>query len=161
MKTIWGMALALSFALVLPVQSGQAQEASAPVDQAAMKLARELTEAGVALFIKGDGKALAEQYLDDAEIVMTTIEPFGSPAVSITRGREKIDKVYELAPKIGEWSPKNEVHYARFITPELLQIAGFFQITENGMNKRFQFTQIRKKVDNRWRIVTLELTDRK
>ncbi|MFM7129406.1 MAG: hypothetical protein ACKO0V_08625 [bacterium] len=134
---------------------------STPADQPAMKLAKELTEAGVALFIKGDSKALAEQYMDDAEILITTIEPYGAPTVAITRGREKIDKVYELAPKIGEWSPKNEVHFARFITPELLQISGFFQITENGTTKRFQFTQIRRKVNDKWKIVTLELTDRK
>ena len=138
-----------------------AAQDSTPADQPAMKLAKELTEAGVALFVKGDSKALADQYLDDAELLITTIEPYGAPTVSITRGREKIDKVYELAPKIGEWSPKNEVHFARFITPDLLQISGFFQITENGMTKRFQFTQVRRKIDNRWRIVTLELTDRK
>lgn len=155
-KQIMVLLLALNLVcLTLPAQD------STPADQPAMKLAKELTEAGVALFVKGDGKALAEQYLDDAEILITTIEPYGAPAVSITRGREKIDKVYELAPKIGEWSPKNEVHFARFITPELLQISGFFQITENGMTKRFQFTQMRRKVNNQWKIVTLELTDRK
>lgn len=137
-----------------------AQE-NTPADQPAMKLAKQLTETGVALFVKGDGKALSDQYVDDAEIVITTIEPYGSPTLAITRGREKIEKVYELAPKIGEWLPKNEVHFARFITPELLQISGFFQITENGMTKRFQFTQMRRKINDNWKIVTLELTDRK
>ena len=61
--------------------------------------------------------------------------------------------------KIAYWKRYETENY--FITPELLQISGFFQITENGMTKRFQFTQMRRKVNNQWKIVTLELTDRK
>jgi hypothetical protein len=138
-----------------------AQELASPSDQAAVKLAKELTSHGVELFVQGNGNELAAQYVDDAEIVMTTLEPYGAPTIQITRGHEKINQLYQVAPKLGQMSPVNDVHYARFITPEILHISGIFMITDQGETKRYPFTQIRRKEGDKWKIVSLELQVKK
>lgn len=140
---------------------GARAESSSPGDQAAMKLAKELTSHGIELFIKGDGAGLAAQYVDDAEIVMTTFEAFGAPTIQVTTGKDEIAKVYQTAGSLGKMSPVNDVHFARFITPEILHIAGVFSITDQGETKRYPFTQIRKKDGDKWKIVTLELQVKK
>jgi len=130
-------------------------------DEAAMKLAKELTAAGAKLFEKGDGAALAAQYMDDGEIAETTIEPFGSPVVKVHKGMENIKKIYEAAPGLAKLSPTNEVRYARFIQPDTLLITGDFSITDQGKSTHFGFTQVRRKVGDAWKIVSLELIIRK
>ena len=130
-------------------------------DEAAMKLAKELTTAGAKMFEKGDGAALAAQYMDDGEIAETTVEPFGSPVVKVHKGMEHIKKIYEAAPGLAKLSPTNEVRYARFIQPDTLLITGDFSITDQGKSTRFGFTQVRRKIGDAWKIVSLELIIRK
>ena len=130
-------------------------------DEAAMKLAKELTTAGARLFEKSDGAALAAQYLDDAEIIETTVEPFGSPIVKVHKGMDHIKKIYEAAPGLAKLSPTNEVRFARFIQPDTLLIIGDFSITDQTKTTRFGFTQVRRKIGDTWKIVCLELIIRK
>lgn len=137
------------------------EETSIPADEAALKLAKEITSRGAQLFVQGDSGSLAAQYVDNAEIVMTTVEPFSPATIQITRGSDDIAKLYQVAPKLGQLSPVNEVHYARFITPEILHIAGVFMITDQGETKRYPFTQIRQKQGGDWKIVSLELLIKK
>jgi hypothetical protein len=150
--------IALSLA-ALPAT--KAQEGVEPLDQAAMKLARELTTAGAKLFERGDGAALAAQYVDDGEIIETTVEPFGAPAVKIHRGMEAIKKIYGISNAVAKLSPTNEVRYARFIKPDTLVINGDFLITDQGKTSRFHFNQVRRKESDTWKIVSLELIIRK
>ncbi len=159
--TISKLKYGLILILFANVSSASAQEGVEPMDQAAWKLAKELTTAGAKLFEKGDSSALASQYLDDGEIVETTVEPFGNPVVKIHQGMENIKKLYTLAPQISHMSPVNEVRYARFITPETLYITGDFLITDQAKTSRFGFSQVRRKTGDRWKIVSLELIVRK
>lgn len=138
-----------------------AQEGVEPLDQAAMKLAKELTTTGAKLFEKGDGAALAAQYVDDGEIVETTVEAFGAPLVKIHRGSEAIKKIYGIANAVAKMSPTNEVRYARFIKPDTLVIDGDFLVTDEGKTTRFHFNQVRRREGDTWKIVSLELILRK
>lgn len=147
--------------LVLTCMTARAQEGLEPLDQPAMKLAKELTTAGAQLFEKGDGAALAAQYVDDGEIIETTVEPFGPPAVKIHRGMEAIKKIYGIANAVAKLSPTNEVRFARFIKPDTLVINGDFLITDRGKTSRFHFNQVRRKEGDTWKIVSLELILRK
>ena len=152
------VALGLACCLHSPARG---QEGVEPLDQAAMKLAKELTTAGAKLFEKGDGPALAAQYVDDAEIVETTVEAFGAPLVKIHRGSETIKKIYGIANAVAKLSPTNEVRYARFVKPDTLVINGDFLITDEGKTTRFHFNQVRRKEGDTWKIVSLELILRK
>jgi len=135
-----------------------AQQTLTPKDEAAMKLAKELTDAGTKLFAAGDGVGLAAQYLEDAEIVEKTVESVGPPTVKFHRGGEAIRKLYENIKDLTKFNLTNEVHYARFVTPDTLFIAGDLLMSENGQTKRLAFTQIRTKSGDSWKIVCLELS---
>lgn len=135
-----------------------AQEVSAPQDEAAMKLARELTDAGTKMFAAGDGAGLAAQYLEDAEIVEKTVESVGPPTVKFHRGGDAIRKVYENVKDLTKFNLTNEVHYARFVAPDTLVIAGDLLMSENAQTKRLPFMQVRRKSGESWKIVCLELS---
>jgi len=142
-------------AAILPVA---AQEVRTPQDEAAMKLARELTEAGTKMFAAGDGAGLAAQYQEDAEIVEKTVESVGPPTVKFHRGGDAIRKVYENIKDLTKFNLTNEVHYARFVTPDTLVIAGDLLMSENAETKRLPFMQVRRKSGDSWKIVCLELS---
>lgn len=140
---------------ILPLS---AQEVHTPQDQAAMKLAKELTDAGTKMFAAGDGVGLAAQYLEDAEIVEKTVESVGPPTVKFHRGGDAIRKVYENVKDLTKFNLTNEVHYARFVTPDTLVIAGDLLMSENAETKRLPFMQVRRKSGETWKIVCLELS---
>lgn len=135
-----------------------AQLTQTPKDEAAMKLAKELTDAGTKMFAAGDGTGLAAQYVDDAEIVEKMVESVGPPTVKFHRGGDAIRKLYENIKDLTKFNLTNEVHYARFVTPDTLFIAGDLLMSENGQTKRLPFTQIRTKSGDSWKIVCLELS---
>jgi ketosteroid isomerase-like protein len=153
-RTVLATAVALS---VLSVPAF-AQENRTPKDEPAMKLARELTDAGTKMFAAGDGVGLAAQYLEEAEIVEKTVESIGPPTVKFIRGGDEIRKLYENVKDISKFNLTNEVHYARFVTPDTLFIAGDLLMSENATTKRLPFTQVRKKTGDSWKIVCLELS---
>lgn len=135
-----------------------AQQTLTPKDEAAMKLAKELTDAGTKMFAAGDGAGLAAQYLEDAEIAEKTVESAGPPTVKFHRGGDAIRKVYENIKDLTKFNLTNEVHYARFVTPDTLFIAGDLLMSDNGQTKRLPFTQVRTKSGDSWKIVCLELS---
>lgn len=142
----------------LTALSVSAQEVTTPQDEAAMKLARELTDAGTKMFAAGDGAGLAAQYLEDAEIVEKTVESVGPPTVKFHRGGDAIRKVYENIKDLTKFNLTNEVHYARFVTPDTLVIAGDLLMSENAQTKRLPFMQVRRKSGDSWKILCLELS---
>lgn len=135
-----------------------AQEVSTPQDEAAMKLAKQLTDAGTKMLAAGDGVGLAAQYLEDAEIVEKMVESVGPPSVKFHRGGDAIRKVYENIKDLTKFNLTNEVHYARFVSPDTLVIAGDLLMSENAQTKRLPFMQVRRKTGESWKIVCLELS---
>lgn len=151
----------LSASMIICAMSTQtlsAQEVRSPKDEAAMKLAKELTDAGTKMFAAGDGAGLAAQYLEDAEIVEKTVESVGPPTVKFHRGGDAIRKVYENVKDLTKFNLTNDVHYARFVTPDTLVISGDLLMSENAETKRLPFMQVRRKTGDSWKIVCLELS---
>ena len=148
-------AIVMTFAMSASVW---AQEDQPALDSAAMKLAKELTDAGTRMFAAGDGVGLAAQYADNAELVEKTVEAVGPPTVKIRRGKEAISKIYENVSNLTKFNLTNEVHFARHVTPDTLFIAGDLLMNENGVTKRLPFSQVRVKSGDSWKIVCLELS---
>lgn len=144
--------------LIASALPSSAQVTTTPHDTAAMQLAKELTDAGTRMFAAGDGAGLAAQYVDDAEIVEKTVEPVGPPTVKFHRGGEAIRKVYENVKDLTKHNLTNEVHFARFVTPDMLFIAGDLLMNVDGQTKHMPFTQIRAKSGQTWKIVCLQLS---
>lgn len=142
----------------MTIQTLSAQEVRTPKDEAAMKLAKELTDAGTKMFAAGDGVGLAAQYLEDAEIVEKTVESVGPPAVKFHRGGDAIRKVYENVKDLTKFNLTNEVHFARFVAPDTLVISGDLLMSENAETRRLPFMQVRRKTGDSWKIVCLELS---
>jgi uncharacterized protein (TIGR02246 family) len=126
-----------------------------PADEA-MKLAAKLTDEGAATFSKGDAKAMAASYTEDA-LVFLQGKNDSQHSVKEYDGRAEIEAFYaDYFKEHREIRAKNTVEYARFLADDILVIAGTFepnQLDEKPM--KLPFYQVRVKQGDRWLIHSL------
>jgi ketosteroid isomerase-like protein len=128
-----------------------------PADEA-MTLAVKLTEEGAATFDTFNAKAMTAYYLDDAEITLTTREDAGLK-VQTYKGKAEIEKAYaDVFKKPETIKSKNTVEYAKFIAPDILVIAGTFDInTLKPDSPKIPFYQVRMKQGDKWLMSSLRI----
>jgi hypothetical protein len=149
--SISGLAL---FALAAVVA---AQEPAA-VNTEAMKIAQKVTEQGAATFDTFDAKAMAATYLTDAELVVVTKED-GSLKYQRHAGRTAIEEQYAGVFKNPQTiKSKNLVEYARLIAPDVLVIAGIFDMnTLTPDSPKIPFYQVRVRKGDAWMISSMRI----
>ena len=144
--------LALAFALIAASSVCAAgPEKDKPADEATV-LAVKLTEAGAATFDTFNAKAMADYYLEDGEIALVSKDPEGKIDVKYYRGRAEIEKGYaDVFKKPETIKSKNTVEYAKFIAPDVLVIAGTFDLnTLKPDSPKVPFYQVRVKKGDKW-----------
>jgi len=129
-----------------------------PADEA-LKLATKLTDEGAATFSKGDAKAMAASYAEDALLFVQGKSDGGDHSVKEYDGRAEIERFYaDYFKEPRTIRAKNTVEYARLLTDDVLVIAGTFepnQLDEKPM--KLPFYQVRVRRGDRWMIHSLRL----
>ncbi len=127
-------------------------------DDEAMALATKLTTEGAATFDKLDAKAMAAYYTEDAEIALMTRDG-NTFKVQNYIGREKIEEAYaEMFKKPETIKSKNTVEYAKLLAPDVLVIAGTFDInTLKPDSPKIPFYQTRVKEGDKWLMSSLRI----
>jgi ketosteroid isomerase-like protein len=137
--------------------SSQTFGQDAPADEA-MTLARKLTEEGAATYSKGDAKAMAAYYTQNAIVFLQGKNDDGH-SVKEYDGRTEIEGLYaDLFKDHKTMQSRNTVEYARLLAPDLLVIAGTFepdQLAEKPM--KVPFYQVRIKQGDKWLIHSLRV----
>jgi hypothetical protein len=147
------MTALLAATFLLP--AARAREPVGGLEDAAMKLARQLTEKGATTFDTKDAQAMTDFYLEEAEISLVTKGRDGY-SVKVYRGKVEIESLYRDIFKNPEGvKSKNEVEFARLVRPDILAIFGTFEIQRGSQTARFPFFQERIKKDDRWLISSL------
>ena len=128
-----------------------------PADEATA-LAVKLTEQGAATFDTFNAKAMADYYLDDAEIAMVTRRQSGLK-VQTYKGRAEIEKGYaDVFKKPETIKSRNTVEYAKFLAPDILVIAGTFDLnTLKPDSPKVPFYQVRVKKGDQWLMSSLRV----
>ena len=149
------IALAFTVALAIAVVTAGWIRAAGPeqdkLADEATALAVKLTEQGAATFDTFNAKAMADYYLEDAEIALVTREE-GGLKFQTQKGRAEIEKFYADIFKEPETiKSRNTVEYAKLIAPDVLVIAGTFDTnTLKSDSPKVPFYQVRvKKGDQR------------
>ncbi len=149
------IALAFTVALAVAVVTAGSIRAAGPekdkpADEATA-LAVKLTEQGAATFDTFNAKAMADYYLEDAEIALVTREE-GGLKYQTQKGRAEIEKFYADIFKEPETiKSRNTVEYAKLIAPDVLVIAGTFDTnTLKPDSPRVPFYQVRVKKGDQW-----------
>jgi hypothetical protein len=147
------IALALAFvAMMLLVPSSRAagRDDDKPADEAT-KLAVKLTEEGAATFDTLKAKAMADYYLEDAQIDLVSKNDEGVKT-DVHKGRDEIEKFYaKMFEKPETIKSRNTVEYARLLSPEVLVIAGRFDTnTLKPDSIKVPFYQVRVKKADKW-----------
>ncbi len=126
-------------------------EKDKPVDEATA-LAIKLTEEGAATFDTFNAKAMADYYLEDGEIALVSKDNEGKIEIKYYRGRAEIEKGYaDVFKKPETIKSKNTVEYAKLIAPDVLVIAGTFDInTLKPDSPKVPFYQVRVKKGEKW-----------
>jgi hypothetical protein len=145
--------LALAFVTMLltnPPSRGAGTDGDKAADEAT-KLAVKLTEEGAATFDTFNVKAMADYYLDDAEINMVSKNDEGLK-VDVYKGRGEIEKAYtKLFEKPETIKSRNTVEYTKFLSPDVLVIAGTFDTnTLKPDSIKVPFYQVRVKKADKW-----------
>ena len=124
----------------------------------AKALAVKLTEQGAATFDTFNAKAMADYYLDDAEIALMTREESGFK-LQTYKGKAEIEKAYaDLFKKPETVKSKNTVEYAKFLAPDVLAIAGTFDVnTLKPDSPKIPFYQVRVKQGDKWLMSSLRI----
>ena len=149
------IALAFTVALAIAVVSAGSIRAAGPEqDQPADEataLAVKLTEQGAATFDTFNAKAMADYYLEDAEIALVTREE-GGLKFQTQKGRAEIEKFYaDMFKKPETIKSRNTVEYAKLIAPDVLVIAGTFDTnTLKPDSPKVPFYQVRVKKGDQW-----------
>jgi ketosteroid isomerase-like protein len=124
----------------------------------AMKLARKLTEEGAATFSKGDAKAMAAYYTEDAIIFL---EGKGDAGYSVKEydGRVEVERFYaDLFKEPMTIQAKNTVDHAELLASDLLVIAGTFEPNQLAAKPmKVPFYQVRVKQGDRWLIRSVRI----
>jgi hypothetical protein len=154
--------IVLGFALAVLVgpQSallGAGARQEKPSDEA-MTLAKKLTEEGAATFDKYNAKAMADYYLEDAEITLVTRGDSGLK-VDTHKGKPEIESFYaDLFKKPETIKSKNIVEYAKFLAPDILVIAGTFETnTLKPDSPKIPFYQVRLKTGDKWLLSSVRI----
>ncbi|MGO8901378.1 MAG: hypothetical protein ACLQU5_23940 [Isosphaeraceae bacterium] len=149
------IALAFTVALAVAVVTAGSIRAAGPekdkpADEATA-LAVKLTEQGATTFDTFNAKAMADYYLEDAEIAMVSKEE-GRLKVQTHTGRAEIEKFYaDIFKKPETIKSRNTVEYAKLIAPDVLVIAGTFDTnTLKPDSPRVPFYQVRVKKGDQW-----------
>src|SRR5262245_47942023 len=126
MKNVVKFAFAVTALVVMAIQvHGAGRDADNPNEEA-MKLATKITEEGAGPFETFNAQAMADYYLDTAELALVTREGTGLKTQA-HKGKAEIEKFYAEAFKKPETiKSKNIVEYAKFLAPDVLAIAGTF-----------------------------------
>jgi len=125
-------------------------EQDKPADEATA-LAVKLTEQGAATFDTFNAKAMADYYLEDAEIALVSKEE-GGLKIQTQKGRAEIEKFYaDIFKKPETIKSRNTVEYAKLIAPDVLVIAGTFDTnTLKSDSPKVPFYQVRVKKGDQW-----------
>jgi hypothetical protein len=128
-------------------------------DTDAKTLAQDVLDKGAALFDKRDAAAMAATYTEDAQLEWVEKDSAtGGIKIESKKGREEIETLYRdfFKDQKEATTSKNTVEFARFITPELMVIEGFFQ-PNVANDAKFHFVQLRQKKDDKWMMRSLML----
>lgn len=142
--------------LVLLAPMAMAAPAAEPDAKA---LAHEILTKGAALFDRRDAAALADTYIEDAELTLIgKDQDTGGYKAQETRGRTAIERFYQdlFKDRPAGAKSKNEVEHARLVAPDLLVIQGRFT-PDVDRDEPIPFVQIRAKKGDQWLIVSLQL----
>jgi len=134
--------------------------ASAQTDDQAKAIAVKVTTAGAAIFDTKDAKAMAATYTDDAQLQWITRNKESSAIETETkRGRAEIEAFYVDVFKGNDpFHAKNTVEYARWISDDLLMIAGVFTPDSQAPEPlKLPFVQVRIRQGDAWRIMSLQV----
>jgi len=125
-------------------------EQDKPADEATA-LAVKLTEQGAATFDTFNAKAMADYYLEDAEIALVSKEE-GGLKIQTQKGRAEIEKFYaDIFKRPETIKSRNTVEYAKLIAPNVLVIAGTFDTnTLKPDSPKVPFYQVRVKKGDQW-----------
>jgi hypothetical protein len=142
--------LAFSLLVSLPV-AARAQQGSAEAT------ARKFLDKGAALYDAKDAPGLAATYTEDAQIHwVNRDESAGEVKESVKSGRAEIESFYRevFAGSQEKATSRNNVDYARFVTPDLLVVQGTFQpdVSKTG---KYPFVQVRVRKGDRWLMKSL------
>jgi hypothetical protein len=128
-------------------------------DTDAKTVAQDVLDKGAALFDKRDAAAMAATYTEDAQLEWVDKDSAtGEIKIDTKKGREEIEAVYHdfFKDQKEATTSKNTVEFARFISPELMVIEGFFQWNVAN-DAKFHFVQLRQKKDDKWMMRSLTL----
>jgi ketosteroid isomerase-like protein len=152
MKRVIALAFTIALAIAA-VTAGSIRGAGPEKDNTdeTMALAVKVTEQGAATFDTFNAKAMADYYLDDAEIALVTTED-GGLKVQAQKGRAEIEKFYsDVFKKPETIKSRNTVEYAKMIAPDVLVIAGTFDTnTLKPDSPKVPFYQVRVKKGDQW-----------
>ena len=149
------IALAFTVALAIAVVTAGSIRAAGPEQDKpadeATALAVKLTEQGAATFDTFNAKAMADYYLEDAEIALVTREE-GGLKFQTQKGRAEIEKFYaDIFKKPETTKSRNTVEYAKLIAPDVLVIAGTFDTNTLKLDSpKVPFYQVRVKKGDQW-----------
>ncbi len=150
--------MGIVFAIVAVTLSASDVRAQNGKHDAAMTLARKLTEEGAATFSKADARAMAAYYTEDA-IVFLQNKQNDEHTVKEYDGRTEIEGLYaDLFKEKGTIQAHNTVDYARFLSHDVLVIGGIFepnQLAEKPL--KVPFYQVRVKRGDKWLIHSLRI----
>ncbi len=159
MKRVFALAVSVALATaVLTVGSIRAAGPEKDKPDEATALAIKLTEQGAATFDTFNSKAMADYYLEDGEIALVNKEE-GGLKVKYYKGRAEIEQGYaEVFKKPETIKSKNTVEYAKLIAPEVLVIAGTFDLnTLKPDSPKLPFYQVRVKKGDQWLISSVRV----
>lgn len=150
MKRLIAFAIALAIAAI-PAATLRGAGPDKDKPDEAKALAIKLTEQGAATFDTFNAKAMADYYLEDGEIALVTKEE-GGLKVKTYKGRAEIEQGYaDMFKKPETIKSRNTVEYAKLIAPDVLVIAGTFDInTLKPDSPKVSFYQVRVKKGDQW-----------
>jgi len=128
-------------------------------DDDAKVIAEKVTTEGAKTFDTCNAKAMAEQYLDDARLIVITREN-GRIEAQTNKGRSEIEALYaKLFENPQTIKSRNTVDRAKFLGSDILTIDGTFDINTLDPNSiKVPFHQVRVKQDGKWRVLLMEVS---
>ncbi len=160
MKRVIALAVTVALAIaVLTVGSIRGAGPDKDKPDEATALAVKLTEQGAATFDTFNAKAMADYYLEDGEIALVSKDPEGRLGVKYYKGRAEIEKACaDIFKKPETIKSRNTVEYAKLIAPDVLVIAGTFDLnTLKPDSPQLPFYQVRVKKGDQWLISSVRV----
>jgi len=128
-------------------------------DDDAKTIAEKVTTEGAKTFDACDAKAMAAQYLDDAQLTIITSEN-GEAKVEKHNGRSEVEAFYaKLFEKPETIKSRNTVDRAKLLAADILSIDGTFDVNTLDPNSiKVPFHQVRVQKDGKWRVLLMEVS---